>query len=191
MFSKLNANSGFGQIPLSPASHLQTTFITPFRRFCFNKLPLGISSAPKLKHLQKRMSRILTGLDGVVCQMDDVMVFRKNKAQHNARLLAILKHIEKSWATLNAQKCEFNKASIKFLGHIIDQMGIQTDPDKTKAIREMRTPTTIPELRRFMGMVNQLGKFTLHLAHLTQPLRGLPSKGELPGYGDQTRATRL
>ena len=81
VFSKLDTNSGFWQIPLSPASRLLTTFITPFGRFCFNKLPFGISSAPE--HFQKRMSRILTGLDGVVCQMDDVMVFGKNKAQHD------------------------------------------------------------------------------------------------------------
>jgi len=46
LFSKLDANSGFWQIPLSEESKLLTTFITPFRRFCFNKLPFGISSAP-------------------------------------------------------------------------------------------------------------------------------------------------
>ena len=70
-------------------------------------------------------------------------------------------------ATLNAQKCEFGKTSITFLGHKIDHKGIQADPDKTRAIRDMKAPTTISELRRFLGMVNQLGKFTPHLAHLT------------------------
>ena len=73
LFSKLDANSGFWRIPLSPASRLLTTFITPFGRFCFNKLPFGISSAPE--HFQKRMSGILANLEGVVCQMDDVLVF--------------------------------------------------------------------------------------------------------------------
>ena len=155
VFSKLDTNSGFWQIPLSPASRLLTTFITLFGHFCFNKLLFGITSAPE--HFQKRMTRILTGLEGVVCQMDDVMVFGKNKAHHDARLLAVLQRIEKSEATLNVQKCEFNKASIKFMCHTTDQTGIQADPDKTKAIREMKTTTTIPELRRFMEIVNQLG----------------------------------
>jgi len=62
IFSKLDANSGFWQIPLSAKSRLLTTFIMPFGHFCFNKLPFGISSG--LEHFQKRMRNILSGLDG-------------------------------------------------------------------------------------------------------------------------------
>ena len=100
LFSKLDANSGFWQIPLSPVSHLLTMFITPFGR-CSNKLPSGTSSAPE--HFQKMMSRILTGLDRVVCQMDNILVFGSNKAQHDTRLLALLKCIEAAGVTLNTQ----------------------------------------------------------------------------------------
>ena len=60
VFSKLDANSGFWQIPLSQSSRLLTTFITPTGRYCFNKLPFGISSAPE--HFQRRMSELLEGL---------------------------------------------------------------------------------------------------------------------------------
>ena len=127
LFSKLDANSGFWQIPLSPASRLLTTFITPFGRFCFNKLPFGIASAPE--HFQKWMSSILAGLEGVVCQMDDVLVFGCSKAQHDARLLAALERIESAGATLNVDKCKFSKTSITFLGHKIDQSGIRADPE--------------------------------------------------------------
>ena len=104
-FSKLDANSGFWQIPLSSASRLLTTFITPSGRYCFNKLPFGIASAPE--HFQKRMNAILHGLDGVLCLMDDVLVFGRDQEEHNQRLLAALKKIEAAGATLNAQKCEF------------------------------------------------------------------------------------
>ena len=100
LFSKLDTNSGFWQIPLSPASRLLTSFITQSGRYCFNKLPFGISSAPE--HFQKRMSKILTGLDGVVCQMDDVLVFGSDRTQHDARLLAVLQRVESAGATLNA-----------------------------------------------------------------------------------------
>lgn len=71
VFSKLDANSGFWQIPLAESSRELTTFLTPFGRYCFNKLPFGISSAPE--HFQKRMSRILAGLEGTLCLMDDVL----------------------------------------------------------------------------------------------------------------------
>ena len=56
-FSKLDANSGFWQVGLSPESAKLTTFITPFGRFCFNRLPFGISSAPE--HFQKWMNQVL------------------------------------------------------------------------------------------------------------------------------------
>ena len=143
-FSKLDANSGFWQIPLSSASRLLTTFITPSGRYCFNKLPFGISSAPE--HFQKQISSILHNLDGVLCQMDDLLVFGQSKEEHDQRLLAALKRIEAAGATLNAQKCEFGKTGLKFLGHCIDQDGIRADPEKTAAIRHMKPPTTVPEL---------------------------------------------
>ena len=72
IFTCLDGNSGFWQIPLSPESRLLTTFITPFERYCFNKLLFGISNAPE--HFQQRMSRILSELAGVVGQMDDVLI---------------------------------------------------------------------------------------------------------------------
>uniref|UniRef100_A0A1X7VGK5 Reverse transcriptase/retrotransposon-derived protein RNase H-like domain-containing protein n=1 Tax=Amphimedon queenslandica TaxID=400682 RepID=A0A1X7VGK5_AMPQE len=55
----------------------------------------------------------------------------------------------------------------------LNHKGISADPSKTSAIAEMKQPTSLSELRRFMGMVNQLGKFTPHLAELAQPLREL------------------
>ncbi len=132
LFSKLDANCGFWQIPLAKSSQLLTTFITPFGRYHFNKLPFGISSAPE--HFQKRMSAILCGLDGVVCQMDDVLVFGRDQAEHDTRLTAVLKQVESAGATLNPEKCEFSRKSLKFLGHIIDANGIRADPEKTAAI---------------------------------------------------------
>ena len=92
VFSKLDANSGFWQIPLDEESHLLTTFITPYGRYAFNKLPFGISSAPEV--FQRRMSRILEGLEGVVCQIDDILVFGKDQEEHDRRLYQVLKRLE-------------------------------------------------------------------------------------------------
>ena len=64
-FSKMDANSGFWQIKLHPDSKDLTTFITPFGRYCFNRMPFGISSAPE--NFQRQMSKVLKGLDGVLC----------------------------------------------------------------------------------------------------------------------------
>ena len=105
IFSKLDANSGFWQIPLANESKHLTTFITPFGRYWFNKLPFGISSAPEL--FQRRMGQILEGLPGVLCLMDDVVIFGKNQSEHDDRLKATLTRLEGAGVTLNPRKCEF------------------------------------------------------------------------------------
>ena len=189
IFSKLDANSGFWQIPLTQNSRHFTTFITPFGRYWFNKLPFGISSAPE--HFQKRMSNILRGLSGVVCQVDDVLVFGKDAAEHDARLMKALKPIEEAGVTLNESNCQFGKTRIQFLGHVIDENGISADPEKVSALVQMKSPENISELRRFMGMANQLGKFSSRIAELSQPLRVLLStKNEWNWGPEQDQAFR-
>ena len=178
VFSKLDANSGF---PLTASSKLLTTFLTHNGRYCFNKLPFGISSAPE--HYQKRMGKILQGLPGVLCHMDDVLVFGRDIQEHDRRLEKVLQQIQAAGATLNQEKCQFRKSSLKFLGHLIDQTGIRPDPDKTSAIAEMPTPQNLSDLRRFMGMINQFGKFSSKLAELTEPLRQLLSKKNSWSWG--------
>lgn len=77
--------------------------------------------------------------------------------------------------TLSRDKCEFNQTHIKYLGQIIDKTGVHPDPDKLRAIQEMKQPTTVKELRQFLGMVNRLSKFSLFLADQSKPLRDLLS----------------
>ncbi len=174
IFSKLDANSGFWQVVLSPQSAALTTFITPLGRYQFNRMPFGITSAPE--HFQKRMCDILAGLGGVVGLVDDVLVHGKTQAEHDERLMAVLERISKSGLTLNREKCEFSKTSIKFLGQVIDATGVRPDPEKVRAIQGMEPPSNITELRRFLGMINQLSKFSPHLADRTKPLRDLLSR---------------
>ena len=120
IFSKLDANCGFWQIPLSEESRSLTTFITPFRRYAFNKLPFGICSAPE--HFQHRMNQILSGHEGTLCHIDDVLIFGKTQQEHDACLYSALAQIQSAGLTLNAGKCEFTKSEIKFLGHVINKL---------------------------------------------------------------------
>ena len=91
MFSKLDTISGFWQVSLSKESRLFTTFITPQGCFCFNKLPFGITSAPK--HFQCCMSETLDNIPGVVCHVDDVLVSGIDQVEHNEHLHAVLQKI--------------------------------------------------------------------------------------------------
>ncbi len=171
VMSKLDGNSGFWQIPLSPASSALTTFLSPFGRFRFLRLPFGICSAPE--HYQRRMMTVLQGLEGVVCQMDDVLVYGVDQKQHDARLRQVLQRLSDAGLTLNEKKCRFSVREVRFLGHIINARGIQVDPDKVAAINDMAPPKDVTELRRFLGMINFVSRFVPDLASRIQPLTGL------------------
>ena len=185
VFTKLDANAGFWQVKLSKESALLTTFITPFGRFYFNRLPFGITSAPE--YFQKRMSDILTGLEGVVCMIDDVLIHGSTQGEHDRRLIAVLERLNQAKVTLNQAKCEFSKHRIKFLGQILDGSGVKPDPDKVEAIQAMKAPMNVTEVRRFLGMINQLSKFTPNLAQKAEPLRDLLSKKNQWTWGESQR----
>ena len=180
-FSKLDANSGFWQIPLAKQSRPLTTFITPFGRFQFNKLPFGISCAPEL--FQKRMSTMLSGLQGVLSLMDDMLVLGHDKHQHDKRLEAVLSRIQSAGVTLNLSKCEFSMDQIKFLGHIVDKDRVRADPAKTQAVLELPPPSNVREMRCFVGMVNQLEKFIPNCADIICPLTELLSTKQAWQWG--------
>ena len=169
VFSKLDANSGFYQCVLDEESAPLTTFITPFGRFMYNRLPMGISSAPEL--FSRKMDSILSDLNGVLCLMDDVCIFGENKEEHDERLKKVLNRISEVGLTLNYDKCQFGVNSMKYLGFIVDSSGVRPDPDKVKAIKEYPTPKSITDIRRWMGMVNQLSKFIPNLSDKIKPLR--------------------
>ena len=104
-FSKLHANLGFWQIELSPESSMLTTFITPFGRYRFNRLPFGISSAPEV--FQIKVSEILGDMEGVVGLIDDLLVYGRSKEEHDERLRKVLQKLRESGATLNEDKRKF------------------------------------------------------------------------------------
>ena len=173
VFTKIDANSGFWQEKLAENSQLLTTFLTPFGRYCFQRLPFGLKSAPE--RFQKRMLNELEGLEGVICIMDDILVHGKTQKEHDERLEAVLTRLIRARITLNPEKCKFSRKQLKFAGHSLSAQGIGPDPDKTAAIEKMERPQNVAELRRFLGMINHQQKFIENLSEKTMPLRDLLS----------------
>ncbi|UYV65287.1 K02A2.6-like [Cordylochernes scorpioides] len=157
-FSKLDANSGFWQFGLAIESQKLTTFITPFGRFLFKRIPFGISSA--LEIFQRKMTQLLGKIEG---------------GEHNERVRQVLKKLQEEGMTLNPEKCQFGVKTIKFLGHTISSEGLFIDEEKLDAVIKMEEPRSAKELKSFLGMVNYLGKFILNLADKIQPLNSLLS----------------
>ncbi|XP_014261398.1 uncharacterized protein K02A2.6-like [Cimex lectularius] len=172
-FSKLDANHGFWQLNLARDSQDYTTFITPFGRFKFQKLPFGITSAPE--EFQKRMTRALEGAKNCLIHIDDVLVWGNTKEEHDKYLRRVLEKIKKAGITLNKGKTEFCKQKVEFLGFVLSQEGVAPDPNKVKAITEMEPPKDIKEVQRFMGMVTFLAKFIPKRSEIMAPITSLVS----------------
>ncbi|UYV81475.1 K02A2.6-like, partial [Cordylochernes scorpioides] len=178
-FSKLDANSGFWQFGLAKESQKLTTFITPFGRFFFKRIPFGKTSAPEI--FQRKMTQLLGKIEGVVCFMDDIVVYGSSLEEHNERVRQVLKKIQEEGMTLNPEKCQFGVKTVKFLGHTLSSEGLFIDEEKLDAITKMEAPRSTKELKSFLGMVNYLGKFIPNLADKLQPLNSLLStKNEYP-----------
>ena len=186
-FSKMDANCGFWQIKLDPESTEYTTFITPFGRYYFQRMPFGISSAPE--NFQRQMTTILEGVEGVLCHMDDVLVFGTTAEEHDQRLERVLQRLSSSGLTLNRDKCKFKVTSIEFLGHQISESGITAAQDKVEAVLQMCSPSNSKELKRMLGMVDYMRKFNPGLAEVEAPLRKLLKKQNAWVWGpDQDKA---
>ena len=97
----------------------------------------------------------------------------RNQIEHDERLRAVLDRLQEEGITLNYQKCVFSVSRLEYLGQIIDGQGIRKDPSKVQAIVDFPELREVAELRKFLGMVNQLMKFCPNLAEHTNALRDL------------------
>ena len=137
-FSQLDAASGSWQIPLHPESANLTTFITPVGRFCFKRLPLGITSTSEIfQCLMTDMPRNEEGCEAII---DDVILFGRSAEEHDENLNRT------SHQGVKTEKCEIKKDSLTYFGHVVSVDGLSPDPEKVKAITELQAPTNYAEL---------------------------------------------
>ncbi|KAK7109817.1 hypothetical protein V1264_013798 [Littorina saxatilis] len=181
IFSKLDATSGFYQIPLDPETAKYTTFITPFGRYYYKRLPFGISSAPEI--FQRTMETILKGEENTICFFDDVLIYSNSDEEHEQHLESSMKKIVEAGLKLNKEKCSFKQSEIEFLGHVINADGIRPDKKKIDAIINMPDPTNVTELRRILGMMNFLGRFLPNLSSVLKPVTELLEKDKAWNWG--------
>ena len=104
---------------------------------------------------------------------DDIIVHGQNQGEHDELFYRVLQRLKEAGLTPYSDKCKFSQKTVKFLGHVVNRTGIQPNLDKVSAIQKFGTPQNTWDIRRFLGMVNQLSKFSPNLAEETHPLRDL------------------
>nr|GFA04139.1 putative reverse transcriptase domain-containing protein [Tanacetum cinerariifolium] len=114
----------------------------------------------------------------VIVFIDDILVFSKSKEEHEDHLRIVLQTLpqEKLYAKLS--KCEFCLSSVAFLGHIVSAEGITMDPANVEAITKWPRPTSVTEVRSFLGLAGYYRRFVEGFSRLALPLTKLMCKGE-------------
>ena len=140
-------------------------------------MPFGIASGPE--EYQRRQHEFLDGLQGVINIADDICVFRcgdsKEEADidHDKNLTSLLEKCSNHDLRLSVKKLQFKSPSVTFMGHKLADKGVESDPAKVAAIREMPAPTDKSGVQRFLGMCQYLSKFCHNLSETVLPLRDL------------------
>ena len=141
IFSKFDLSNGYFHVKLDKDSRKLTTFETPNGLFRYKRLPFGLCVAAEV--FQKKLCQAITGLKGVLCIADDIIVHGKNKDEHDANLNDFLKRCRETGIRLNKEKTILNTDRVKFMGHSISNKGVEVDPDKVEAIRNFPVPHNV------------------------------------------------
>jgi transposase InsO family protein len=172
-FSTIDLGNAYYQVELDEESKTKTAFSTKSGQYCFNRMPFGIAAAPAT--FQKLMTIVLGDLNWkeAVVYLDDILIFSKTLQEHKDRLNRVLSRIGDAGLRVNPEKCKFFKSETKFLGHVINQEGIQTDSSKIEAIVKFERPKCIKKLRSFLGVCNYYRKFIKDYAKLARNLESI------------------
>ena len=173
-FTKLDLAQAYTQMELDEVSRQFVAINTHRGLYRYTRLPFGIASAPAI--FQRAMDTILQGMSGVLCYLDDTLIVGKNKEEHLATVEEVLKRLQNEGLRVNKEKCCFLTTSVQYLGHRIDANGIHATGEKLDAVLMAPVPSSVPQLRSFLGMINYYSKFIPNLATLLNPLNELLRK---------------
>ncbi|XP_063965835.1 uncharacterized protein K02A2.6-like [Lytechinus pictus] len=187
IFSTLDANCGFWQIPLDDESSKLLTFNTPYGRYRFLRLPFGINSASEI--FQRIMTDMFSDIEGVEVLVDDILIYGPSESVHDQRLKQVLERCREKCIKLNPDKCHIRQTQVTYMGHIVSTEGLKPDPKKIEAITKMPTPQSKKGVQQFLGMVNYLGKFIPNLTEKSAPIRVLLEKDVAWHWDDKKEAS--
>ena len=178
-FTTLDLAMGYHQVEMNPDDREKTAFSTPFGLFQYNVMPFGLATAPAT--FMRLMSIVFSGMLYNTClvYLDDIIIFGQTFVEHSQRLESVLKRLQDANLKLKPSKCAFGKKSVNFLGHIISDKGISTDPEKLKRIQEWPRPRKPDDIRIFLGYATYYRKFIKGFAKIVDPMNKLLHKDSI------------
>ena len=178
-FSTLDLASGFWQVKMEPNSREKTAFVTHSGLYEFSVMPFGLVNAPST--FQRLMESVLAGLSGEKCivYIDDILVPGATWPEHLQNLRQVFERLRSANLKLKSKKCRLAECEAEYLGYVISEDGLSTDPEKIRAVREFPVPHDVRTLRSFLGLASYYRRFVPNFSVVARPLHALTKK-EVP-----------
>ena len=166
-FTTLDLCAGYHHIPLDKPSIHKTAFNSPFGKFEFVKVLIGLAQAPA--YFQELMISILKDFPFAIAYLDYIIIFSQMPQEHLSHICMVVEKLKSANLSMKKSKCSFFSKEIQYLGHILSATGMQPLPSKTHAIQNMKPPTTPKQVRAFLGLVGYYKKFIKGFIKIANP----------------------
>ncbi|TYK20945.1 ty3-gypsy retrotransposon protein [Cucumis melo var. makuwa] len=176
VFSKIDLRSGYHQLRIKDGDVPKTPFRSRYGHYEFIMMSFGLTNAPTV--FMDLMNRVFRDfLDTfVIVFIDDILIYSKTEVEHEEHLRMVLQALQDNKLYAKFSKCEFWLKQISFLGHVVSKAGVSVDPAKIEAVTSWPRPSTVNEVRSFLGLACYYRQFVENFSRIATPLTQLTRK---------------
>ncbi|KAA0051193.1 ty3-gypsy retrotransposon protein [Cucumis melo var. makuwa] len=177
LFSKINLRSGYHQLRIRDSDIPKTAFRSRYGHYEFIVMSFELTNAPVV--FIDLMNRVFKDfLDTfVIVFIDDILIYSKTEVENEEHLHPVLETLRANKLYTKFSKCEFWLKKVTFLGHVVSSEGVFVDPAKIEAVTSWPRPSTVSEIRSFLGLAGYYRRFVEDFSRIASPLTQLTRKG--------------
>jgi hypothetical protein len=178
VFSKIDLRLGYHQLSIRPLDIAKIAFTTRYELYEYTVTSFRLSNAAA--YFMYLMNKVfMEYLDVfVVVFIDDILVYSRNEEEHEEHLRLVLQKLRENQLYAKLSKCEFWLSEVSFLGHVITDGGIVVDPGMVRDVLKWEPPTTVLEIRSFLGLAGYYKRFIEVFSKIVKPHTSLIEKGK-------------